>query len=96
MPAATSEVMRVVLSSDLKARFQEKCSANGQKMSERMRQLIVQDLAEEETPADKLSRILQSATMKNRASSLPEPTIDDIDAFIDSVRTERIDSGLVK
>lgn len=94
MPA-TSEVMRVVLPTSLKTRFQDKCSEHGQKMSERMRQLIVQDLAQEESPAEKLDRILASAEAKNKASNLPEPTIEDIDAFIASVRSERIKDGLV-
>lgn len=94
MPA-TSEVMRVVLPPQLKAQFQEKCNRQGQKMSERMRQLVVQDLAQSESPADKLDRILASAEVKNKAAGLPEPTIEDIDEFIAAVRAERIEDGLV-
>ncbi len=93
--AITSEVMRVVLPSSLKSQFQHKCAEQGQKMSERLRQLIVQDLAQEQTAADRLSSILESAAKKNEASGLPEPTIEDIDAFIDSVRDERVSAGLV-
>ncbi len=91
----TSEVMRVVLSSSMKTQFQAKCAKRGQKMSERMRQLIAEDLAQEHTAAENLSDILASAAKKNEASSLPLMTIDDIDAFIESVRDERISSGHV-
>ncbi|MDR0308660.1 MAG: hypothetical protein LBH87_01870 [Coriobacteriales bacterium] len=93
--AISGEVMRVVLSPNLKSQFHDRCAEQGQKMSERMRQLIVQDLAQAKTPADKLADILESASIKNKASCLPEPTIDDIDAFIESVRDERIKAGLV-
>lgn len=95
MTGAASEVMRVVLPPVLKSQFQDKCAKQGQKMSERMRQLIVQDLSQERTAADELAGILASATEKNEASGLSEPTIKDIDAFIESVRDERILSGLV-
>lgn len=93
--AVAGEVMRVVLPATLKSQFQSKCADQGQKMSERLRQLIVQDLAQEKTAADKLAGILASAAQKNEASGLGEPTIEDIDAFIESVRDERIAAGLV-
>lgn len=89
------EVMRVVLSPTLKEDFHAKCIANGQSMSDRMRRLIVEDLAKDQTPADRLSTILNSAEVKNQASGLPTPTIEDIDAFIDSVREERVSTGHV-
>ena len=89
------EVMRVVISPSLKTQFQDRCIEQGQNMSERMRQLIVSDLAREKTPADKLADILASANRKKMANGLPEPTIEEIDAFIESVRNERIRAGLV-
>lgn len=92
---AAGEVMRVILPPAIKSQFQSKCNDHGQKMSERMRQLVVQDLAAQESPADKLSAILASAERKKEASGLPEPSIEDIDAFIDAVRAERISSGLI-
>jgi hypothetical protein len=91
----SGEVMRVVLPKALKSEFQDKCSVQGQKMSERMRQLIVQDLSQSKTPADKLADILSSADKKNKASGLAELTIEEVDAFIASVCAERIESGLV-
>lgn len=89
------EVMRFMVPSATKERFQEKCMRSGQKMSERMRYLVMRDIEEAPTPADRLSGILASARAKNEASGLVEPTIDDIDAFIEQVRTERISTGLV-
>ena len=91
----TGEVMRVVLPPDLKTQFQEKCEAFGQKMSERARQLILADVMEEATPAARLTAILQSAKVKNERSGLGTPSIEDIDRFIEKVREERIEQGLV-
>ena len=88
-PTAMGDVMRVVLSPALKSQFQDRCAEQGQKMSERMRQLIVEDLAREKTPAEKLANILASADRKSKASKRPELTIDEIDAFIESVRNDR-------
>ena len=92
---ANDEVMRFMLPASVKDRFQEKCSRTGQKMSERMRYLVARDLEDGSAPASRLSGILASVRIKGEASGLSQPTIDDIDAFIDSVRAERIESGLV-
>ena len=92
---ANDEVVRFMIPSATKERFQEKCARSGQKMSERMRYLVTRDIGEEPTAAGKLSDLLASARAKNEASGLAEPTIDEIDAFIDQVRRERIESGLV-
>ena len=92
---ANDEIMRFMIPSKTKEQFQEKCARSGQKMSERLRYLVARDIADEPTSADRLSGILASARAKNEASGLAEPTIDEIDAFIDLVRTERIESGLV-
>ena len=89
--ATTSgEVMRVVLPPALKVQFRERCAQQGQNMSERTRQLIAQDICAEATPAQRLSQILASAQAKNEASALPALSIEDIDAFIDEIREERI------
>ena len=89
------EIIRFLIPSGAKERFQEKCARSGQKMSERMRYLVMRDIEDVPTAASRLSDILASARAKNEASGLAEPTIEDIDAFIDSVRSERISSGLV-
>ncbi|MEC4175079.1 hypothetical protein VJ918_05360 [Adlercreutzia sp. R21] len=88
--STAGEVMRVVLPPLLKVQFRERCTQQGQNMSERMRQLIAQDVSSEATPAQRLSQILASTQAKNEASALPALSIDDIDAFIDEIREERI------
>ena len=93
--AINDEVMRFVLPARTKERFQDKCAQAGQKMSERMRFLVTRDMEEAPTPAGRLSSILASARVKGETVGLAEPTIEDIDAFIDAVRSERIESGLV-
>ena len=90
------EVMRVVLHPDMKAEFQAKCKRNGQKMSERTRQLIAQDLAAGQSAAQRLDAILSSAKEKSEASGIPSLSIEDIDAFIERVRSERIEAGAVQ
>ena len=93
--AERGEVMRVILQPTMKTEFQKKCERNGQKMSERTRQLIAQDLATEQTPIQRLDAILASAEHKNKASGIPSLSIDDIDQFIDQVRSERIASAYI-
>lgn len=88
-------ILRVVLPTAVKHEFREKCTSSGQNMSERARQLIIRDLEKPASPAQRLSAVLASAEEKARASELPELTIDDIDAFIDEVRDERIAHGHV-
>lgn len=97
MPTAVmnDEVIRFVLPSSTKDRFQDRCAQAGQNMSERMRFLVMRDLEEAQAPADRLAGILASARAKSEAAGLAEPSIEDIDAFIDAVRIERIESGLV-
>ena len=97
MPTAVvnDEVIRFVLPSSTKERFQGKCAQTGQKMSERMRFLVMRDIEDSPTPADRLAGILASARVKNEAAGLAEPSIEDIDACIETVRTERIETGLV-
>ena len=93
--ATNDEVLRFVLPAHVKERFHGKCAQTGQKMSERMRFLVMRDIEEAPTPAGRLADILASARVKNEAAGLAEPSIEDIDAFIETVRDERIGAGLV-
>jgi len=52
----------------------------------------MQELKREQSSADKLTKILASAKLKQKANRLPDPTINEIDAFIESVRDECIKS----
>jgi hypothetical protein len=97
---AHDEVIRCILPKTTKEQFQLNCIRQGQKMSERLRQLIVQDITASQgsinsTAASRLTAILDSAQAKNQASNLSTPTIEEIDAFIESVRDERIKDGYV-
>lgn len=67
--AVNDEVMRFVLPASTKERFQDKRAQAGQKMSERMRFLVMRDSDTEEapTPAGRLSSILASARVKGEA-----------------------------
>ena len=92
---AESQVLRVVLPAAVKAEFSRRCAERSQGMSERVRQLIVLDLEETESPAQRFEAILSSARRQVAASGLPQPSIEDIDAFIERVRDERIAEGHV-
>ena len=89
------EVMRFVVPSGVKARFKEKCARSGQGMSERMRQLVMQDVADVPSASVRLDAILGSARKKGDASDLPVPSIEDIDRYIESIRDERIGDSLL-
>lgn len=93
--AVKDGVLRCMLPEEDKQRFKSACRRRGVKMSERVRELIEQDIREIKTAEVQLAAILASAKRKNLAGGLPTPTIEDIDAFIDEVRTERIRTGLI-
>ena len=53
--AANGGVMRFVLPASTKERFQDKCVQSEQKMSERLRFLVMRDIEEAPTPCSILS-----------------------------------------
>lgn len=99
MPVALQrkdETIRFVLPSDLKARFIDKCGADETTMSERMRQLVAADVEQdnrERSFGDRFRAITRRAAGKIEAGGIASPSLDDIDAFIDEVRGQRIEQG---
>ena len=98
MPSGTmspdSKTMRVVLPVEIRDKFRKKCEERGQSMSERARQLVVNDLLDYQTPAEKFSSLTTKAAKINEASGYQEPTMEEIDAFIAVVRQERLSNAL--
>lgn len=94
--AVKDDVLRFVLPAKEKKKFQKKCEQEGQKMSERMRYLVDQDIAEAPSAATKLASVLSSAKQKAAANALPTLSIEEIDVFIDQIREERIAAGHVQ
>lgn len=98
MPAgvmsADSRAMRVILPVEIRDKFKAKCESRGQSMSERARQLVVEDIANFKTPAEKFSALLFRAALINEASGYKEPSQEEIDAFIYEVRQERLENKL--
>ena len=92
--SADSRTMRVVLPVDIRDKFRAKCEGRGQSMSERARQLVVDDVLDFQTPAEKSSSLMSQATEINEASGYPEPTMEEIDDFIAEVRKERLSNTL--
>ena len=92
--SADSRTMRVVLPVEIRDKFRAKCESRGQSMSERARQLVVDDVVDFQMPAEKFSILMSQATEINNASGYPEPTMEEIDAFIAEVRKERLSKGL--
>lgn len=91
---ADSRTMRVVLPVEIRDKFRAKCERRGQSMSERARQLVVEDVINFQTPAEKFSSLMSQASEINEASSYSEPTMEEIDSFIAEVRKERFTSKL--
>lgn len=87
--AMNDEVMRFVLPASTKERFQDKCAQSGQKMSERLRFLVMRDIEETPTSASRLAGIFASARAKGEVAGLVEPTIGDIDALAKLLRVSR-------
>ena len=90
----SSRTMRVVLPVEIRDKFRVKCEQRGQSMSERARQLVVDDVLDFQTPADKFSDLMSKAAEINESSGYSEPTMEEIDAFIAEVRQERLSNKL--
>lgn len=92
--SANSKTMRVVLPAEIRDKFRLKCEERGQSMSERARQLVVNDVLTYQTPAERFSSLTMKAAEINKASGYSEPTMEEIDAFIAEVRQERLKNTL--
>ena len=92
--SADSRTMRVVLPVEIRDKFRAKCEQHGQSMSERARQLVVDDVLDFQTPAEKFSDLMAKAAEINESSGYSEPTMEEIDAFIAEVRQERLSNKL--
>ena len=87
MPA--TEMIRVRIEPEKKERLQSIYAARGTTLSQAVRDFLDSELAQND-PLSVLDGIAESAARKVEASGAPELTIDDVVAFVDSVREERI------
>lgn len=90
----TDTALRTMLTPAMKAEYKAFCAARGQGMSERVRMLILNDMAGEDA-GKRFDSIMASAATKNEASGLKTPSVEEINAFVDGVRAERIGDALV-
>ena len=87
--STNSKTIRVSLPVGIRDTFKRRCADRGQSMSERARQLVVEDVSNYQSPSERFARITNEAQSINDASGFKEPTMAEIDEFIASIRAEK-------
>ncbi len=86
---STSEVVRIRVAPERKKRYMAMYEAQGITLSNAVRDFLDEELAHYEDPLMVLDEIAQSATQKTQASGLREPSVDELVAYVNNIRSER-------
>lgn len=82
--------IKIPVTNSVKESFEGRCASKGQKVAERARQLIINDLNEVTAPVSRFDQIMTAADIKTKSSGVNDLSLEDIDQFISEVRAERI------
>jgi len=92
-----TDTIRIRIEPSLKKKLQELCDERGTTLSQIIRDYLVKEAERPLTVADRFDAIITGACAKKDATGLAEPSIDDVNSYIDSVRKERYEAmGLGK
>lgn len=86
---SATETIQLRIEPSIKQDYERRCRANGQTVSQAVRDLIVADLYADQTPLARLDAIFASAAERREAAGLPEPSVEEVVAFCDRVKQER-------
>ena len=92
---AATDMIRVRISPEDKERLTRMYAARGTTISHEVRAFLLSELEKNQDPLAVLDGIAASARRKVQASGLPEPSVDDIVAYVERIRDERQGDGLV-
>lgn len=84
-----NDVVRVRIDSEMKARLMECYAAQGRTISDAVRGFLEHELEVFGDPLAELDALAESAVVKAASSGFPDPTVDDLVSYVDSVRAER-------
>lgn len=86
---AATETIRVRVDSQLKRDAARLFAQHGTTVSQAVRGFLIEELAGQASALDEFDAIMASADSAAEASGLPEPTIDDINCYLEAVRGQR-------
>lgn len=86
---AATETIRVRIDPETKELLTQLYKAKGITISQAIRGFLAEELKKEVSSLDRFDAIMASANHKIASTGEPTPTIDDINAYIDHIRTER-------
>jgi antitoxin component of RelBE/YafQ-DinJ toxin-antitoxin module len=86
---SATDTIRIRLEPQLKNELQEYCAKKGTTISQEIRDFLNSKLQKQATALERFDVIMASAEQKLESSGLPEPTIDELNAYISHVRSER-------
>ncbi len=92
---AATEVIRVRVKPEDKARLTRLYAMRGTTLSQAVRTFLLSELDAEANALETLDRIADSAERKIEASGLPDPSVDDIVAYVEAAREKRMADALV-
>lgn len=93
MPSTETIQFRVPV--QMKEDFAERCERKGITVSEGARDVLEEYLYGPKSPVDELDAIFADADEKLEAAALPEPSIEEVNAYCAKVRSERASQMLV-
>lgn len=92
---AANDIVRVRMDSEMKARLMECYAAQGRTISDAVRGFLEHELEVFGDPLAELDALAESAAVKTASSGLPDPTVEDLVSYVESVRAERASQMVV-
>ncbi|MCL2806787.1 MAG: hypothetical protein FWD27_01275 [Coriobacteriia bacterium] len=87
-----TDTIRIRIEPTLKQKLQSRCDDRGITLSHLIRDFLTTEANRPVTAAERFDAIMASAASKTGTTGLNEPTIDDINDYIDSIREQRLEA----
>jgi len=84
-----TDTIRIRIEPGLKQKLQKRCDVEGITLSQLIRDFLIKEASLPLTTADRFDAIMENARIKTAATGLAEPSIDDINSYISSIRQQR-------
>lgn len=93
---AASETIRVRIDPETKKALTKLYEAKGTTVSQAIRSFLAEELKETTSVVERFDALMASAHEKIDALDKPAPTLDEINTYIDKVRTERYEDAQLR
>jgi len=88
-----TDTIRIRIEPALKSKLQKRCDERGITLSQLIRDFLAKEADRPVTTAERFDAIMSSAKAKAGATGLSDPSIDDINNYIATIREERYKSA---